>query len=294
MSYRRRDPLNATGRPADTLVTRFGSQEFFRAHRSGSGFPRRARRSVRSAQVILPVFLSAHRSPPPRALLAAGSAACHQTARSYGPAPAAADRAGRREKASTSSSWTPAGTTQRWGTTSSIPCALGHQRCSPTTTRRAPSRHVATASGSVLDRVYQVSRRVAAFANWAPAHATMYVLTGIVPRAETITVEVQRRMPLAVRSRIVMTIDPTCTPQEVAAAYRQARKPAFGRLKRLSKKHATLGVFAVTHGHLPVPEQRHAWNEALPTQRYRHLWQFRRDCRQAVARLLELNVHAGP
>ena len=122
----------------------------------------------------------------------------------------------------------------------------------------------------------------------------MYVLTGIVPRAETITVEVQRRMPLAVRSRIVMTIDPTCTPQEVAAAYRQARKPAFGRLKRLSKKHATLGVFAVTHGHLPVPEQRHAWNEAHPTQRYRHLWQFRRDCRQAVARLLELNVHAGP
>ena len=31
MSYRRGDTLDAMGRPADTLVTRFGSQEFFRA-----------------------------------------------------------------------------------------------------------------------------------------------------------------------------------------------------------------------------------------------------------------------
>jgi len=146
---------------------------------------------------------------------------------------------------------------------------------------------VATRRGEPLDRLRRVSARIAAFAGWHPARATMYVLTGDVPVLSAVQAEVMWRTPFAARTRIVLTIDPTCTPHEVEAAYRAYRRAHFGRLKRLSAQHARLAVFAATHGSQPPAERMAEWNRTMSGARYRRLATFNRDCREAQERLTD-------
>ena len=85
---------------------------------------------------------------------------------------------------------------------------------------------------------------------------------------------------------MVLTIDPTWTPHEVAAAYRTHRRTHFGRLRRLSRKHALLAVFAATY---PEPSLGRLadWNRRHRPYGYRALHVFNRDCQAALARLTE-------
>jgi hypothetical protein len=150
-------------------------------------------------------------------------------------------------------------------------------------------RRVATRAGAPLDRLRRISEQVSAFGGWHPARVATYVLTGVEPTVPTMEVSVRWQTPVAARSRIVLTVDPTCTPQEVAAVYRVQRARHFGRVKRLSPKHARLAVFAATHEALPPAEQMAAWNSGhrQRSHQYRRVAIFNRDSRIALTRLTE-------
>jgi hypothetical protein len=142
----------------------------------------------------------------------------------------------------------------------------------------------------VLHDLRGISERIASFTGWHPARATTYVLTGEAPVLASIQAEMRWRAPFATRSRIVLTIDPTCTPQEVAALYRQYRGARFGRLRRLSSKHAQLAMFAATHDHLSPADRMAEWNRtAHRGARYRRLATLNRDCQLAHERLTEFD-----
>jgi hypothetical protein len=132
----------------------------------------------------------------------------------------------------------------------------------------------------------QASDRVAAFTGWAAADATVFILTGLTPHMAPIRAEIHYQPAASVRSRIVLTIDPTSTPADVANAYRRLRAGNFGRVRRLSKKHTTLAQHALAHPDASPQEQMARWN-----RRYRRKWPYRqlnafaRDVRQALQRL---------
>jgi hypothetical protein len=152
-------------------------------------------------------------------------------------------------------------------------------------------RHAAVAAKSVLDRLRRASTRFAEWAGWEPAEATGWILTGHVPDVSSLKAEVRHRFPLRARSRIVLTVDPTCTPREVAAAFRRLRREHFGRLRRLTAKHARLGAFAAAHCGETKAVQMAAWNRAArPRDRYRRVSAFARDSRQALRRLTEFGL----
>ena len=154
--------------------------------------------------------------------------------------------------------------------------------------------HLATHAGEALDDLRRVSEAVAAFVHCLPARATTYVLTGDLPLLAGVQPSVEWRRPYATRSRIVLRIDPACTPQEVAAAYRAYRRERFGRVKHLSPTHCRLAVFAATHVDLAPAERMATWNQAAPRkERYHRLATFNRDCRQAQLRLTEFGPQFG-
>jgi hypothetical protein len=129
--------------------------------------------------------------------------------------------------------------------------------------------HVVTVAGTPLDQLRLIGERVASFCGWPKPLTTMFVLTGKPPHVPAIGADIAWKMPLAGRSRIVLTIDPTCPPHEVEDAYRKFRQQHFSRLRRLSPLHTKLAVFALQHSHLPAAEQMGRWNRTVRQARYR-------------------------
>jgi hypothetical protein len=100
---------------------------------------------------------------------------------------------------------------------------------------------------------------------------------------------VQLKFPLPARARIVLTIDPTSTPAEVAASYSRLRAQQFGRVRRLTAKHAELAVFTIRHAALGLDEQLSKWNSSVPhRKRYRFRSVFKREAERARQSLVEL------
>jgi hypothetical protein len=151
--------------------------------------------------------------------------------------------------------------------------------------------HRATRRKAILERLRQISESLAAFYGWEPADATTYVLTGTAPRVPAIKGDVRLKFPLPARSKIVLTIDPTATPREVAAAYASLRRRQFGRIRRLQPKHAELAVFAIRQHSQTEREQMEEWNRMHPGERYRFPSVFKRDSVLAIQALAELRPH---
>ena len=150
---------------------------------------------------------------------------------------------------------------------------------------------VPTRNGSPVDRLRVVSEDVAAWCGSTPADTARWVLTGEPLRLSALQAEVRIQAPMRARSRIVLTVAPTCTPREVARAYRITRRQWFGRLRRVTDTHARLAVFAIEQGALPAPEQMARWNRQAGTpHRYRQVSVFVRDARHAVQRLTDLKL----
>jgi hypothetical protein len=146
----------------------------------------------------------------------------------------------------------------------------------------------ATRRGRPLDRLRQISERLAAFYGWDPADAATYVLAGTAPQVRAIEGRVQLKFPLPARARIILTIDPTSTPAEVVAAYSRLRTQQFGRVRRLRAKHAELAVFTIRHAALTLDEQLTKWNSSMPRKRYRFRSVFKREAERARRSLVEL------
>ena len=164
------------------------------------------------------------------------------------------------------------------------------------------AQYVVIVPGGVLDRLRRLSEQLSTFYPWDPVEVVTFLLAGQIPHVQAIGSRIRPQVALPVCTRIVLTIDPTCTPQEVAEVYAGVRAQEFGRLRRLSQKHAHLAIFAaqrVTLNPFDPPEQwdarREEWNSQCtkrrkPRWRYQQASVFERECRQALGRLRNIGT----
>lgn len=144
------------------------------------------------------------------------------------------------------------------------------------------------ASSSKLERIRQTSELLAKRYGWQPAQATVFVLTGRVPILDAIRVRRKLRAPVTSASRIILEVDPTVTPKELAAHYSRARAAVMPtRSRRMSEKHLRLAIF--THGRTDGSweDRMRAWGEQHPSWAYKHATNFQRDATAAIRRLID-------
>ena len=165
----------------------------------------------------------------------------------------------------------------------------------------APNGSSEAAAVGLHLHVGQCSRAARATHRQAPAGRTydglFVIVESFMPVVQPIRTVVSTKAPPCL-SRIVLTIDPTCTPAEVADHYRRVRGREYGRLRRLTEKHAALAVFrAEQPGERISREQIQVWNSQVtrrqPGWRYKQLKLFIRDAETALERLLDPGRRGG-
>lgn len=161
-------------------------------------------------------------------------------------------------------------------------------------------RRIAVTAGGTLDALRRLSEALADAYGWVPAQATIYVLTGTTAfidpiRAKASYSKVRHNMDMAWACRIVLDIDPACTPDEVSAAFQAARRQqGLDRLRPLSAKHLRLAAFACAeHVDRPWADRFALWNREFPEWRYAAQSNFRRDAIRAQYRILYPGRHRG-
>lgn len=90
-------------------------------------------------------------------------------------------------------------------------------------------------------------------------------------------------------SRILLTLDPSLTPTEVARRYLEIRASVLsGQLRRIGAKHTQLALFAAKNRKgKTVAEIMSAWNEHAPEEwHYTTTSNFSRDVTASTKRLL--------
>jgi hypothetical protein len=163
---------------------------------------------------------------------------------------------------------------------------------------------IPVATGKTLDRLRALSQQLAKDFDWDEAGATIFVLTGRTPWIPSVRIRVQPRSirprddaPTYARGRISVEVDIAVTPNEVREHYRRIRKELLNgaRTKRLSPKHLALAEFMVRQPEEESWEtKRAAWNRRHPRDSYskNQTANFKRDCRQALERLLAPRITA--
>ena len=151
-------------------------------------------------------------------------------------------------------------------------------------------KEIPTAMNGTLEALRQLSERLAKEYAWTAADATLFVLTNTAPEIRPLTSASQSRQ-LPALSRIVLTIDPALSPQEVAEHYRQLRQEIMpARHRDLSEKHLQLAAFSGTHPRLGTWQQKMVeWNSNHRDWAYKEASNFAHDCQQARRRVLRSN-----
>ena len=135
-----------------------------------------------------------------------------------------------------------------------------------------------------------------------PLESGMVVGGRTVPQVSSIKWDIRPHTELPLCSRIILEIDPTCTPQDVAEVYRSVRAQEFGRLRRLSLKSLRLAVFGERHATFSRFKEDDwkarldEWNDQCKRSRKPKKWlydypsQLARECRRALDRLLDVGT----
>jgi hypothetical protein len=124
--------------------------------------------------------------------------------------------------------------------------------------------------------------------SWKQALATIFVLTGRIPLISLIS-STQKWRSRSLLNRIVLEVDPTVSPKEVAENYRNLRKEMMSvRPRKLSEKHMQLAIFNMKYTKGETWAMKMAeWNKEQRIEwRYKEVSNFALDCRQARTRLL--------
>src|SRR5690348_6664762 len=132
----------------------------------------------------------------------------------------------------------------------------------------------------VLDRLRAIVQQLTNHYRWQEAQATVFVLTGRVPSVPAAQAEIEREA-------VVLTVDPSLTPRQVADYYRRFRREFLGgnRIRALSVKHLQLAAFEIKNHEWA--KAMDAWNRsASKDDRYDNVGRFKRDCLQARKRVL--------
>ena len=145
------------------------------------------------------------------------------------------------------------------------------------------SQRLPTASSGVLERLRVVAERLSQRYRWQQAQATTFILTGRIPVVHPSEATIER-------NSIILTVDPSLTPRQVADWYRRFRKGLLdgSRIKALSPKHLELAtVVPPTNKSETWAKKMEEWNRRVRKEwRYSSEIYFRRDCLQARKRLL--------
>ena len=148
--------------------------------------------------------------------------------------------------------------------------------------------------GGVLARLHHLSTTLAQRYRWQPAHATIFVLTGLMPVLQAIDVTWNLSFlqtnagSVTALSRIVLTIDPTLPPQELRASFQALRQRILGaKWRDLKESQLELARFALHRSDgEPWPQRMATWNTEFPQWRYANHGNFKRDCQNAIEKLL--------
>lgn len=148
-------------------------------------------------------------------------------------------------------------------------------------------KEIPTSLGGTLERLRWLSGKLAEEYGWTEAEATVFVLAGAIPEIIPMTFTFQSKR-LAALSRIVLTVDPTLSPKEVAEFYRRIRQHVLpGRHRELSEKHMQLALFAANRSEETWSDKMAEWNRTHAAEwKYEEVANFSHDCLQARRRLL--------
>ncbi len=149
--------------------------------------------------------------------------------------------------------------------------------------------HVAVAHGGVLDELRSVSEYLASKFGWQGGLATVFILTDRIPLLVQLDASVRRRLPISAASRVILTVDPGCSPRQVADAYQKVRRNLVGpRHRELSEKHLVLAQFGAERKKgETLAHAMKQWNKRYPKWQYRTVTNFGRDVTKARQRLLQ-------
>jgi hypothetical protein len=128
---------------------------------------------------------------------------------------------------------------------------------------------------SSLDSLGSIGRRLENQLWWHDGEGVLFTLTGITPPASPIRLSIVGDARYAAFSRIVMTIDPRVSVEDVGMAFLQVRRhPTLSgftlgtRSRPMSARLASLAAFALTSRDIPRAQLRREWNEKHPRWRY--------------------------
>jgi hypothetical protein len=153
--------------------------------------------------------------------------------------------------------------------------------------------HAPTVAGGALDRLRELGASLATEQGWSPASATMWVLTGIAPQADLLSVSVRasssRRS--GARQRITVTADPDMPPDVEAAEFSAERVKLRGPRARLPQPRLSrLAAFAAQHQDRAVTlgQLLYWWNgeQSDDQHKYKNLRAFRQALRDATRRVM--------
>ena len=159
---------------------------------------------------------------------------------------------------------------------------------------------IAVNRDSALDSLRILSDSLSKSYGWQPAQATVFVVTDTVAYIDPIRAigpseQIRNRIDMGWTRRITLDIDPTLTPDEVAAAYQRVRKAnGLSRLRQMSPKHLQLASFTgADHPEISWQERFDLWNRLHPAWKYSAASNFRRDAIRAQYRVLYPGRHRG-
>jgi hypothetical protein len=151
-------------------------------------------------------------------------------------------------------------------------------------------RSIPTAVGGVLEYLRELGDGLAKKYKWSNQQATAFILTGRIPLISPINITLQTSSR-ALSSRIVLDIDPTLSPAEVARHYRRSRKKMIATHHRnLSEKHMQLAIFnSMRPDNETWAIKMDEWNKTQQVEwKYKTVSNFAHDCIQARNRLLRV------
>jgi len=137
-----------------------------------------------------------------------------------------------------------------------------------------------------LGRLREVVSSLVERYGWLPAHAVRFVLTGHDPQAFSSLVTINRGASPAA-DRIVLTLSPWVSPQEVARIYSEARAAVRKPMRDVIPLTVELAVFAAQRNDgRPWREVMIEWNRRFPRHPRREVKRFTRDCREAYRKIM--------
>lgn len=159
-------------------------------------------------------------------------------------------------------------------------------------------RAVKVIRSPTLVRLSELATQISRAYAWEEWEAVYVLLTGerAAPIKRVVVTTYSTPSAAAGLSRIVLSIDPTTSPELVVDYYSFARRHLVGTHHRaMSEKHMFLAaIVAERPKDETLAAQMKVWNRMYPTWRYSSVTNFGRDRIQARRRLMDPNYNRAP